>query len=98
MAFLWRRIRYVKGHHSTDSGRTFLRVPRQTRQDTLNIEHEAEAQGRVNLPAQQLKEAPMASREVAHHGADIDAQYANCVLIHSLRHAEEHDIGGSEFN
>ena len=61
-------------------------------------EHEAEIQGRVNLLAQQLKEGPMTSQEVGHYGADIDAQYANCVLIHSLRHAKERDIGGSEFN
>ena len=56
------------------------------------------AQGRVDILAQQLKEAPMDSQKVGHHGADIDAQYARCVLIHSLRHAEERKIGGSEFN
>lgn len=31
----------------------------------------------------------MASEQVGHLGADMDAQYAKCVLIHFLRHAEE---------
>jgi len=56
------------------------------------------AQGRHYLLAQQTEEAPMASQEAGHHGADIDAQYAKCVLVRSLRHAEERDIEGSGFD
>ena len=31
----------------------------------------------------------MASQEVDDHGVGIDAQYAECSLIRSLKHAEE---------
>ena len=59
---------------------------------------EYEAQRRVYALALQIKEAPMASQDVGHHGADIDAQYAKCVLIHSFRYTEERDVESSEFN
>ena len=40
------------------------------------MKSEAEAQGRLHLLAQQLKEASMASQEVGDHGAENNAQYA----------------------
>ena len=49
----------------------------------------AEARGRLHLLSQQLKEVSMASQEVGDNGADNEAQYARCILIHPLRHAEE---------